>query len=76
MPAQVGVLFLTSAVSQDLFKDVSIPGGEEVVVDGREIYIHYPDGMGRSKLKFPPMPEQGTMRNINTINKLVQLASK
>lgn len=76
LPKQVGVLFLTNPVPNDLFKDVIIEGREEVVVSGREIYIHYPDGMGRSKLKFPPMPEQGTMRNMNTVTKLVQLAGQ
>jgi uncharacterized protein (DUF1697 family) len=73
-PAKVGVLFLSKPVSKDLFKNVMIPGPEKVVVSGREIYIHYPDGMGRSKLKFPKMPEQGTMRNINTVTKLVKIA--
>lgn len=76
VPAQVGVLFLTKAAPKEVFKDVPIPGREEIVVAGREIYIHYPDGMGRSKLKLPKMPEQGTTRNINTVGKLVALAEK
>lgn len=39
---------------------------------GREIYIHYPDGMERSKLKLP-IEKQDTVRNINTVTKLVEL---
>jgi len=31
--------------------------------------------MGRSKLKLPDMPEKGTVRNINTITKLAELAN-
>lgn len=76
LPAQVGVLFLVNKVPNHLFKDVIIEGREEVMVSGREIFIHYPDGMGRSKLKFPAMPEAGTMRNINTVTKLVKLAEQ
>ena len=42
----------------------------------REMYIHYPDGMGRSKLKSPPLLRDGTMRNINTLSGLVSLIAK
>lgn len=43
---------------------------EEVVLREREIFIHYPNGMGRSKLKLP-LTHKGTVRNMNTINKLL-----
>lgn len=74
LPKQLGVLFLSNPAPIDLFKDMTYEGPEEAVVSGREVYVHYPDGMGRSKFKFPKMAEQGTMRNINTVNKLVHLA--
>ncbi len=73
-PAQVGVLFLSTQVPQDLLKDITIPTFEELVISGREIYIYYPNGMGRSKLKIPVMAQQGTVRNINTVAKLVKLS--
>jgi|ERR1035437_1329819 uncharacterized protein (DUF1697 family) len=73
-PAQVGVLFLSTQIPKDLLTDITIPSPEEVVVSGREIYIHYPNGMGRSKLKLPAMTQQGTVRNINTVAKLVKLS--
>jgi hypothetical protein len=38
------------------------------------IYIRYPDGMGRSKLKIPS-DVVGTGRNMNTVAKLVALAA-
>jgi uncharacterized protein (DUF1697 family) len=72
-PSRVGVLFLKSGVSGDLMDGVEIAGREEVVVSGKELYIHYPDGMGRSKLKLPKVVSDGTMRNMNTVTKLVNI---
>jgi uncharacterized protein (DUF1697 family) len=45
-----------------------------VVSLGREIFIHYPQGMGRSKLKMP-FAKTGTGRNLNTVRKLAALAA-
>lgn len=47
---------------------------EEVHRGKREIYVSYPSGMGRSKLKIPAAAK-GTARNLNTIAKLVELAA-
>jgi uncharacterized protein (DUF1697 family) len=41
----------------------------------KEIFVHYPTGMGRSKLRIPAA-KRGTARNMNTVAKLVELASK
>jgi len=49
------------------------PDGEEARLGEREIYIHYPNGQGRSKLKLPAA-KAGTARNINTISKLAGMA--
>lgn len=75
-PSQVGVLFFSKPVPKDVFEGFTTTEPEEVVVSGREIYINYVNGMGRSKLKLPKMPEQGTARNINTVAKLVELSEK
>jgi uncharacterized protein (DUF1697 family) len=48
---------------------------EEMRLGKREIYVHYPSGMGRSKLRIPAA-KAGTARNMNTVAKLVELASK
>lgn len=72
-PARIGVHFFTSPVPKNAFKDFKNPGPEEVIISGRELYVHYPAGMGRSKLKLPKLPEKGTVRNMNTVAKLVQL---
>jgi uncharacterized protein (DUF1697 family) len=41
----------------------------------REIYVHYPSGMGRSKLRIPAAVS-GTARNMNTVAKLAELAKE
>jgi len=43
---------------------------ETVKVRGREAYVVYPEGMGRSKLK---LPVRGTGRNWNTVLKLADM---
>ncbi len=54
-------------------------GSEEIQVDGRELYIYFPDGQGKSKL--PPVLERtlkmpATARNWNTVNKLLAMAEE
>jgi uncharacterized protein (DUF1697 family) len=45
---------------------------ERMALGAREIYVHYPSGMGRSKLRIPAA-KKGTARNMNTVAKLAQL---
>ncbi len=51
--------------------------GEEVRIDGREVYIYFPDGQGRSKV-WPAidkaLKKSCTGRNWNTVNKLLEMA--
>ncbi|MBS0224111.1 MAG: DUF1697 domain-containing protein [Proteobacteria bacterium] len=48
---------------------------EEMRLGRREIYVHYPKGQGRSKLRIPAA-RNGTARNMNTVAALVEKASK
>ncbi len=53
------------------------PDPEELHIDGRELYIYFPDGMGRSKLW--PLIERtlkvsGTGRNWNSVIKMLAIA--
>jgi uncharacterized protein (DUF1697 family) len=73
-PAKVAVVFRSDSVLNGLLDNLIIPGGEEVRPGQREIYIHYPNGMGRSKLKLPPSVGVVTVRNINTVAKLAAMA--
>lgn len=76
MPAsRVLVNFFRDAVPDQALAGLVAPDGEEVVARGREIFIHYPIGSGRSRLKLPILKE-GTSRNINTVGKLTDLAFK
>ena len=45
---------------------------DEFVVDGREVFIHFPDGAGRSKLKLT-LGVPVTMRNWKTVLKMQAL---
>lgn len=72
--AKVAVVLGNAQVPDSVVGDTVAPDGEEVVAGVREVYIHYPDGMGRSKLKLPKAVGIVTVRNINTVTKLVELA--
>jgi uncharacterized protein (DUF1697 family) len=49
-------------------------GPEKLMLVGADLYITYPEGIGRSKLKLRLKPP-GTARNWNVVTKLAQLAS-
>jgi uncharacterized protein (DUF1697 family) len=76
VPSHVGVLIVTDPVPENVVAEFIILGREKVVPGKREVYIHYPDGVGRSKLKIPPLLRDGTMRNINTLSGLVSIIAK
>jgi len=66
-------IFLDAAPPVDALAQAVGRADEEVRLGAREVYIHYPAGMGRSKLKIPAA-KHGTARNMNTIAKLVEMA--
>lgn len=68
-------IFLDHAPPLDALKDVKGQATEETRLSGREIYVHYPDGMGRSKLRIPAAMD-GTARNMNTVAKLAAMAAE
>ena len=47
---------------------------ERIALGRREIYIHYPDGQGSSRLAIVSA-KTGTARNMNTIARLAELAA-
>ena len=75
------VVFLADAPDAErieaLDPDRSPP--DEFVVRGREVYLHCPDGMARSKLTNAWFDSRlstvSTMRNWKTVSKLLELAS-
>ena len=73
-PASMTVaIFLDGKPARDALKAVTGRNDEELHAGAREIYVHYPGGMGRSKLKIPAALA-GTARNMNTIAALAKLA--
>lgn len=73
-PSKVLITFLPAPPPADALDRLVAPGGEAVVVTSREIFIHYPDGSGRSKLKLPVLAT-GTARNLNTVRRLAAMAA-
>ena len=45
---------------------------EEMALGPHCLFVHYPSGMGQSKLKIPGS-EQGTARNMNTIQAVLEM---
>lgn len=73
-PNYLMVNFLPEKAPADALDKLVAPDGEEVHVAGQEIYVHYPNGSGRSKLKLPAL-KPATSRNLNTVRKLTELAA-
>ena len=81
-PNRLLVDFLAGEPAADVRKKILQikTAGEELRLDGRELYIYFPNGMGRSKL-WPGLVERtlqtsGTGRNWNTVMKLLEIAEK
>jgi uncharacterized protein (DUF1697 family) len=73
-PNYLLVHFLPAAAAAQALDAMVAPDGEEAVAAGHEIYVHYPIGSGRSKLKLPAL-KPGTSRNLNTVRKLSEMAA-
>ncbi len=75
----VHVICLPAPASESLRGfDSSVFAPEECAVLGSQIYLHLPDGLGRSKLVIAvnrfPEAAAGTARNWNTVQQLAELA--
>jgi len=68
-------IFLDAPPAPDTLATVSGRANEEIELGRREVYVHYRDGTGLSKLKIPAA-RSGTGRNMNTVAKLVELAGQ
>ena len=80
-PARLVALVLRDAPDVGRVKDLqrAIVGREVVRAEGRQAYVVYPDGMGRSRLSIAMIEKKlgtrGTARNWNTVLKLRALAA-
>ena len=67
-------IFLDGPPLPDAVAGVTGRQDEEIALGAREIYVHYPSGIGISKLKIPAA-RSGTARNMNTIATLAEWAA-
>ncbi|WP_322055089.1 DUF1697 domain-containing protein [Paraburkholderia bannensis] len=74
-PERTVAIFLDAAPPADALDKLSGHGTEQLALGTREIYVYYPDGIGRSKLKIAS-GKDGTARNMNTVATLAQWASE
>jgi uncharacterized protein (DUF1697 family) len=68
-------IFLDEPPPADILDGVVGRRTEDIELGRREIYVHYRDGIGTSKLKIPAAAA-GTARNMNTVAKLAAMADK
>jgi len=80
-PAHLLVMFLKNEPPGDAIAALrkAIVGREEIAADARQLYVVYPDGIGRSKLTTSLIEKRiatrGTGRNWNTLVKLAAAAA-
>lgn len=72
-PDRTVAIFLDAPPPADGLDKVSGQKTEEIRLGEREIYVHYKDGIGQSKLKIAAA-QAGTARNMNTVAKLLEMA--
>ncbi len=81
-PSKLLVTFLASDPGEEARDKVRRmkTGPEELRIVGREVYVYFPNGMGRSKLPWAAigrtLETSGTGRNWNSVTKLLEIAEK
>jgi uncharacterized protein (DUF1697 family) len=73
-PNRTVAIFLDRAPPEDALTSIRGQNNEELRLGRREIYVHYGDGMGTSKLVIPAA-KTGTARNMNTVATLAKMAA-
>ena len=80
-PKQLHVAFLAEvpAPAAAAALDPKRYPGDEVELRGKDLYLHFPNGVGKSKLTNDylgrTLKTVSTIRNWNTVTKLVELSS-
>jgi len=67
--------FLDDALTATMLRNVRGLADELISSGRRELYVFYPAGMGRSKLRIPAAKDS-TARNLNTVAKLAAMSSR
>ena len=74
-PNRTVAIFLDKAPPADALSGIRGQKNEELRLGRREIYVHYGEGIGTSKLVIPAT-KTGTARNMNTIATLAKMAAE
>jgi uncharacterized protein (DUF1697 family) len=74
-PNRTMAVFLDRAPPPDTLTGVSGQRGEQIRLGRREIFIHYGEGMAKSKLVIAAA-RTGTARNMNTVATLARMAAE
>ena len=74
-PEHTYAIFLDGPPPRDALTRATGQQDEKMRLGKKVIFVRYASGMGRSKLKIPAAKD-GTARNMNTVAKLVEMASK
>src|ERR1700730_6617915 len=74
-PNRTMAIFLDAAPPKDTLAAVRGQKDEKIKLGRREIYAHYGEGMGTSKLVIPAA-KSGTARNMNTVAVLAKMAAE
>ena len=72
---QTLAIFLDERPARDTLKTVAARKDEEIGLGKREVYVYYPEGQGKSRLRIPAAAS-GTGRNMNTVAKLAEMAGR
>lgn len=70
---RVAAIFFDERPTAEAIDSAKNIADERLALGTREIYVHFPSGQGRSKLKLGTRAV-GTARNMNTVAKLAELA--
>jgi uncharacterized protein (DUF1697 family) len=74
-PNRTMAIFLDEKPPKDTLAAIRGRKDEEIKLGKREIYVHYGEGMGQSKLVIPAA-KTGTARNMNTVVVLAKMAAE
>lgn len=81
-PSKLLITFLSAqpaAEAHSAIRDLK-PQREELHLIGRELYIYFPDGIGRSKVRWSSVEKlfkvTGTARNLNSVVKMLEIAEE
>ena len=81
-PSRHHVTFLATPPTAAILAAFELPpsGKDELVIDGREVYVHTPNGYAETKYTGTFLERRlgvvGTTRNWNTVTKLCELAKR